>query len=123
MVLAYVSAVTCGIAAFEAYLAIEQAQGDGTRMEGSITEDFTHPDDVLGYAPRAKTRVTARKWYHDILVYDVAYTIDADALRISPPPADGPKQGCILFFGDSVTFGEGVNDEETFAYRTGLATG
>lgn len=118
------SAAFCGaIGLFEAYLALQQQlQGDGTRMDGSITEDFTHPDDLLGYAPAKDRRVTARKWYGGSLIYDVVYTIGSDGLRIAPPPAASAAKGCLIFFGDSITFGEGVNDEEPFPYRIGVKT-
>src|SRR5262249_17220055 len=31
--------------------------------------------------------------------------------------------GCIVFFGDSITWGEGVNDYQAFPYQIGLKTG
>jgi hypothetical protein len=117
-----VAALCIGLAAFEAYLGIKKYEGDGTRMEGSITEDFTHPDDVLGYAPNKNRRVTARKLYGDSAIYDVIYTIDAGGLRIAPPIKQSMR-GCAVFFGDSVTFGEGVNDQVAFPYRAGIKIG
>jgi hypothetical protein len=57
------AAIFFGLGAFEAYLGIEQHMGDGTRMEGSITEGFTRPDDILGYAPQRGSHITARKFY------------------------------------------------------------
>lgn len=116
------AAIFLGLAAFEAYLGIEQFRGDGTRMEGSVTEGFTRLDDVLGYAPQKNSRITARKFYGDTLIYDVVYTIGPNGLRISPPVNPEPR-GCVAFFGDSVTFGEGVKDQETFPYQVGLKTG
>lgn len=115
------AAIVLGLAAFEAFLGIEQLIGDGTRMEGSITDGFTRPDDILGYAPQRGSRVSARKFYGDTLIYDVVYTIGANGLRISPPANQNPRQ-CVVFFGDSVTFGEGVNDRESFPYQVGLKT-
>jgi hypothetical protein len=115
------AAICFALAAFEGYLGIVELQGDGTRMEGSITEGFTHSDNVLGYAPNKNTQVTARKFYGDMLIYDVVYTIGPTGLRTSPP-ANQPTRGCVVFFGDSVTFGEGVNDQEAFPYQVGLKT-
>ncbi len=119
IVAANLAAVFVALAAFEGYLGHQDASDDGTRMEGTITEGFTHPDDVLGYAPDAGSRVTARKVYGNEIVYDVVYTIDQDGHRITPPTKDNDSPACLLLFGDSVTFGEGVNDEQTFSFLVG----
>jgi len=122
LVLAQVAATVFGLGVFEAYLAFQKAAGDGTRMEGTITAGFKHSDDLLGYAPNKDTRVTARKFHGNSLIYDVAYTIGPNGLRISPP-AKAAGRGCMIFFGDSITFGEGVRDEESFPYQVGIKTG
>lgn len=53
-------------------------------------------------------------------IYDVSYTIDGSRLRKTESAPDGTT---VAFFGDSFTFGEGVNDGETtpqaFADLTG----
>ncbi len=116
------AAVCCAFGLVEGYLGFQQLRGDGTRMEGSITEGFTRTDDVLGYGPERSVRVTARKLYGNIPLYDVVYTIGDDGLRIAYPANATPISGCIVFFGDSITFGEGVNDDQTFAYLVGQKT-
>jgi hypothetical protein len=46
-----------------------------------------------------------------------SYTIDEFGNRIMP----SSESACIIaFVGDSVTFGQGVNDDETFAYKIAL---
>jgi hypothetical protein len=46
------------------------------------------------------------------------FTIDSEGNRVLPPS----DSDCLIrFVGDSVTFGESVNDDETFAYKTALA--
>ena len=81
-------------------------------MEGTIVEGYTHPDDMLGYAPDPGKRVTARKLHGNTALYDVTYTIGTDGLRVTPSAPGTPVARCVIFFGDSVTFGEGVNDDE-----------
>jgi hypothetical protein len=111
------------VALFEAFLAIENSSaGDGTRIEGTINDNFTRPDDTLGYLPNKNAKVTARKLYENSILYDVVYTIGADGLRVSPPHNSDTSTGCAIFFGDSVTFGEGVNDDENYPYLVGLKT-
>jgi hypothetical protein len=63
VVLANLAAVFVALAVFEGYLGYRDSVGDETVMEGTITEGFTHADDVLGYAPDKGSRVTARKRY------------------------------------------------------------
>ncbi len=110
-----VAAIVFAVALFDSYLGHKQAEGDGTRMEGSIVGGFTHRDDLLGYAPARNAHVTARKLYGDSIIYDVTYTTDRHGLRITVPPAIGARE-CVVFFGDSITFGEGVEDSEDFPY-------
>jgi hypothetical protein len=74
---------------------------------------------ILGYRPRKNTVVDSRKYFKDELVYDVTYSIDANGLRIAPPVTPGSGERCILFFGGSFTFGEGVEDDTTTAYQVG----
>jgi len=74
-----------------------------------------HPD--LGFVARPNQRATHQKHLGPEQLYAVAYTIDEQGLRRSNPP-DKPRGGpCVLFFGGSFTFGEGLDDEETLAYR------
>lgn len=117
------AAALVALSVFEAYLGVQQIQGDGTRMEGSVTDNYTVSDDVLGYAPKKSGRYTARKYYGNTLLYDVVYTIGADGLRISPANNETIGGGCIIFFGDSTTFGEGLNDNQTLPFYVGQKTG
>jgi hypothetical protein len=90
-------------------------------MEGTITRGFNQRDDVLGYVPDKASQVTARKRYGQEVLYDVTYTIGADGLRVRPGTHDVAPARSIVFFGDSITFGEGVNDDEAFPYLVGRA--
>ena len=47
-------------------------------------------------------------------------SVDKRGLRVEPPLAPSHGDRCVLFFGCSYTFGEGVNDTETLPYRTGV---
>lgn len=51
-------------------------------------------------------------------IFDIHMTANADGLRISPAP--GAAERSIVFLGCSYTFGHGVQDNETFAYLTGV---
>jgi hypothetical protein len=47
----------------------------------------------------------------------VTYTIGADHFRIMPPPGAMKPASCAALFGDSFTFGEGVDDDKTYPWQ------
>ncbi len=73
----------------------------------------------LGSQPRPG-KFRARKLASDgELIYDVNYSIGPDGFRITPKYENGgAPNNRINFLGDSFTFGEGVQDDETMAYYT-----
>jgi hypothetical protein len=113
--------VIIALTIFEAYLCLKTGEFYIT-VRDSNNYYRTH-NDVLGYAPRNGTKITSSKYYKDELVYSVAYTIDEHGLRISPPYNKSNLVGCALFFGDSFTFGLGLNDNETLPYQVGIKSG
>jgi hypothetical protein len=66
----------------------------------------------LGWGPAGPGHYPARKTdpRTGTVIYDVAYTIDDSLLRKTNSAREGQA---IAFFGDSFTFGQGVNDDET----------
>src|SRR5262245_28682630 len=94
------------------------AQGTSERRMEYSDENFFIADELLGYGPAAGKSVSHRTSIRTGLLYDVMYTINAQGLRIaSPSTTTSASQPCVLFFGDSFTFGEGVHDEETMPYQ------
>ncbi len=115
------AAVLLVLTGYEGYLVMREMAVDPTHIQGDYTIDYFDADKLLGYGP-AKSRVaTAQKYHDDTLIYSVRYTIDDRGLRVSPP-SKAPLLGCVLFFGGSVTFGEGVEDDEALPYQVGLLT-
>jgi hypothetical protein len=82
------------------------------RIAESYQAGYSRPDARLGYRPVAGVSRGARGIFHDELVYDVTYTIDAKGLRKTPEPQD-PTAPSLLFFGGSFMFGEGLDDAQT----------
>jgi hypothetical protein len=77
------------------------------------------PVQGLGYQPRAGMRIVATKMQGSQVIYSVRYSVGLDGLRVHPP-AMTRADACLLMFGDSIAWGEGVNDEDTAAYRIGV---
>ena len=74
---------------------------------------FELVDDV-GFVPRASAQLEARADVEGRTIYDVVYTTGPDHFRVVPQATETPD-ACVLLFGDSFTFGDGVADEEAYA--------
>lgn len=70
------------------------------------------PDRYLGYKPFPDSAAAATRTFNTDTVYSVHYRTDAHSLRQTPQDTAG-RHRYALFFGCSMTFGEGVNDHET----------
>lgn len=113
-------AVVLALTSYETYLLIKSNELYISRehlQKEYLTNKF------LGYAPTRNEKISAAKYYKDEVVFNAEYTIDTNGLRISPPNDILKNKGCILFFGDSFTFGVGVSDTESMPYQTGIKSG
>lgn len=114
-------ALTLGLA--EGYfLAITDTPAEEL-YEGTFTTDYFLAHEILGYAPARNYRATVTKHIGGEFIYDTVYTIDGHGLRIAPPHDPARLDSAVLFFGGSVTFGEGIADDRTMPYRVGMKTG
>jgi len=120
-ILVNIAVVFLVIAVFEGYLWSRELRSDPTRMRGSYTTDYFGDDELLGYGPEKEIVATAEKYYDEQLIYRVRYTINADGLRVSPPASED-EDGCVLFFGGSFTFGEGLEDDQSLPFQVGVLT-
>lgn len=79
-------------------------------------------DPVTGYAPKPNSKEQIRKLYNDNVIFDAVYSVDSHGSRMTP---DNRKTAdtAIVLFGCSYTFGEGLNDEDTFAWKLGELLG
>ena len=85
-------------------------------VETWIDPEYYQAHSELGWAPKPGIKTRAWKRVAGEPVYDVQYSIDALGRRVTPGAAAGPRSTFLLFFGDSVTFGEGVQNAETFPH-------
>lgn len=77
-----------------------------------ITDGYFAPQPGIGWGPQHPGRFHAEKTdtKSGIPIYKADYTIDSNLLRETRSAETGPT---IVFFGDSFTFGEGLNDADT----------
>lgn len=79
-------------------------------------------DSVLGYKPAPLEIHQGVKTHGKDTVYAIQYQSDAFSLRQTPlAPVAGDRPYFAQFFGCSMTFGEGVQDQETIPYFFGQA--
>lgn len=83
-------------------------------------EGYFSNSEILGYGPSKNNRVRTYSTYNDTKLFDVHYTIDKDGLRISPPFNAQKDSKSILFFGCSITFGYGLEDNQALPYQVGV---
>jgi len=112
--------ISVGLAIFEYYLWTSGDKGFRARRvyEGNSAQ-FVAPHGQLGWAPQPDSVVTEKLSFEGEVLYDASYTIGPNGLRISSPSTNGHdlSQECVLFFGDSFTFGQGLADYETLPFR------
>lgn len=73
-------------------------------------------DSILGYRllPGRTARVAAK--VKGRVVVNAVYTLDGAGRRLTPGHPSRDAAGTLLFFGDSFTFGEWVNDDDTMPF-------
>jgi hypothetical protein len=99
--------------AFRAALAPQESY----RGNYSTQEYWNSEDRDLGYSPRPGIVATSAKVVAGREIYRATYSIDQNSLRrTSPGPESASAVDCLLFFGDSFTFGEGLNDSDTLPW-------
>jgi hypothetical protein len=77
--------------------------------------------EILGYSPHKDGQWTWSEHIEDELIYQAKYTINKKGLRVAAPYQENPV-GAVLFFGCSMAYGAGVNDEDAMPYRIGVHT-
>ena len=105
--LVVLASLAFGLCVIEAVATILEPKVAITNSEGLYV-----PRPVVGWGPGHAGRFHAVRTNSatGATIYSVDYTIDADLLRQTHSGASEPA---IVFFGDSYTFGLGVNDAET----------
>lgn len=79
--------------------------------------DFIKDDQTgLGFKPNNETQVTVSKKSGNELIYTATYTFDKLGRRIVPNKSKFNIGKFAMFVGDSNTFGEGLNDNQTLPY-------
>jgi hypothetical protein len=73
-------------------------------------------DKDLGYKPKSDTSHTGTRTKDGQIIYSINYSTDTNSLRITPIDTTIPRIKYAQFYGCSMTFGEGVQSNETLPY-------
>lgn len=91
--------------------------------DGEIKEFAVVPDNErdhigwqLGFVPEPDTVIRDLKMNGNDTVFNAQYSIDSLYRRITPG-FDAQRKKHALFFGCSIAFGEGLNDDQTLPYQ------
>jgi hypothetical protein len=105
--LAVLASLAFGLSIIEATAAIRE-----TKELYVVTNGESVPQPIIGWGPEHAGRFHGEKTdpKSGVSIYRVDYTIDSNLLRETHSVETGPA---IVFFGDSFTFGEGLNDADT----------
>lgn len=90
---------------------VPAAFSDGTRTHYAPT--YWSRGDFGNQANEGRYR-TVKEAEDGSLIYDVVYSIRPDHFRVTPGNGSGPQR--VNFLGCSITFGEGLNDDQTLPY-------
>ena len=114
----FVSTVIASLTVIEVFFTVYEPTR--THFEGSYAAaNYTTRDSPFGFGPNPGvfSSVKCRGDCATNKIYDVSYTIEAGGFRHTPQAQGAAKAGAVLFLGDSTTFGEGLNDDETLPHN------
>ena len=108
-----VAAAMVALLLFGVWQRFETAPREQTPLLLDGSHFYELVDDV-GYIPKANARTAAPAKEGQPAAKGVIYTTGPDHFRVVPTAVARPD-ACVLLFGASFAFGNGVRDEETFA--------
>lgn len=112
----FVVLIAC--AGTELYCRLQLARTQTTQTAAPREESsapFTEKDPRYGYRLLPNADTHNKRFEGSTLAYEGHYTTDACRRRTTPNPNPERRKKFIAFLGCSMTFGVGVNDDETFA--------
>lgn len=129
LVLSYICIVPLCLSIGEVYgyilitSSIQSEKKCDVKSSGTYNTQYYMPSQILGYKGNANSKITSHRinTTNNETIYNVTYNTDSNGWRITPQANDTAKQ-CVIFFGDSFTIGEGLEDNQTLPYYFNQAT-
>ncbi len=92
---------------------------DETPIVEEKSQEYIQTDEALGFKSIPGAIAQSKKSKGAEIIFDVLYSFDEYGRRVTPQADSMPKKSHIVVLGDSNTFGEGLNDDETISYFLG----
>lgn len=106
-----------GVGEIYAYLKIQPKSSD---VKTQYPKIYWTDNNITGYGvlPNVSGKSISRNERTGEILYDINYSTNENGWRkVATSNANSSK--CFVFFGDSFTYGEGVNDDETLSFLFG----
>jgi len=108
-----ISAIFFALFICESYFSIKNMSlKNGNTIK--VLGNYIKPHPYLGYGPKKFDVYNVKSIINTDTIYNVSYTI-SDGLRYTPN-SNEESLDCVLFFGCSFTFGEGLSDSSTIPF-------
>lgn len=92
-------------------------------FDNADVRGYVQADADLGYAPVPGAVRTIARYFRDERIYAVTYHIGDRGERVSPSAQANADGEATPFFGCSMTFGEGLEDDQTYPHLVGALSG
>jgi len=111
----YAAVALLVLTGFELHLVRQEA---GAYAPPRASTSWTVPHPLYGVVGRPGAVARVVREHEGQVVFDVHYRLDERGRRRTPEVGDA--DGCVVFFGGSFTFGDGVEDRETLPSQVAL---
>lgn len=121
LVLSYISVLPLCVAIGEIYGFLKMSSNQTTKdIQTEFPKTYWADNNITGYGvlPNVSGKSISRNKRTGEIIYYVTYSTNENGWR-KIPSSNANSKKCFLFFGDSFTYGEGLNDDETLPFFFG----
>lgn len=116
LALSYISVLPLCVAIGEIYGFLKMSSNQ-ENVQKEYPKTYWTDNNITGYGalPNVSGKSISRSKRTGEIIYDVTYSTNENGWR-KIPSSNANSKKCFLFFGDSFTYGEGLNDDETLPF-------
>lgn len=121
LALSYISVLPLCVGIGEIYGFLKVSSNQTTKdIQTEYPKTYWADNNITGYGalPNVSGKSISRNKRTSEIIYNVTYSTNENGWR-KIPSSNANSKKCFLFFGDSFTYGEGLNDDETLPFFFG----
>lgn len=121
LALSYISVLPLCVGIGEIYGFLKMSSNQTTKdIQTEYPKTYWADNNITGYGalPNVSGKSISRNKRTGEIIYDITYSTNENGWR-KIPSSNANSKKCFLFFGDSFTYGEGLNDDETLPFFFG----